>query len=120
MANSGDSCRNKKWRPGESGRHKIVLILVLSLFTVLLFPYVALSDCVDLGRSTAWHIQDEHTIFFYAGMRFIASVNVPSCSLNSSSMVRLIKNYVCDGDKILVDDTECSIMEISSAATGPD
>ena len=98
----------------------MVLALVLSLFTVLLSPSVAFSDCVDLGRYTAWHVQHvqgEHTIFFYAGMRFIASVDVPYCSVNPASAVRLLRNYVCDGDKILVDDTECSIMDISSAAT---
>ena len=92
-------------------------IILLGLAILLLLPTLASSDCVDLGRSTGWYIREEHKVIFYAGTRPLASLDIPGCTINSSSDIRLIKNYVCDEDNIIVDGEKCSIMTVSSAST---
>ena len=48
----------------------------------------------------------------------IARVAVPYCTLNPSSSIRLLKSYVCDGDKIMIDGSGCLIMSVSSSSFG--
>jgi len=93
-------------------------ILILLSFAILLSPNLALSDCVDLGRSTSWYAQGARTIIFYVGPRPIAYVDIWNCTADPSSTIRLVKTYVCDGDKIIVDGDECTIMTVSSASAG--
>lgn len=90
--------------------------IFLGLGIVLLSPNIVLSDCVDLGRANSWYVQGGHSIIFYSGPTPIARVNVPYCTLSSSSSVRLLKSYVCDGDKIIIDGSACMIMTISSSS----
>jgi hypothetical protein len=94
------------------------IVVLLGLTIVLLSPGIVLSDCVDLGRATSLYVQGGHAIIFYWGLTPIARVQVPYCSLSASSSIRLIKNYVCDGEKIIIDGSECMIMTVSSSATG--
>jgi hypothetical protein len=98
-------------------RKKIVILLGLGI--VLLSPSVVLPDCIDLGRSTSLYVQGGHSIIYYAGLMPIARLDVPYCAVSPSSSIRLIKNYVCDGDKIMIDDSVCMIMTVSSASTEP-
>lgn len=94
-------------------------ILILFGFAILLLlPTLASSDCVDLGRSTSWYIQGGHKIIFYEGMRPIAFLDISYCAMNSSSDIRLLKNYICNNDNIIIDGVQCSIMTVSSAASG--
>jgi hypothetical protein len=95
------------------------LILVTFCLTFLLFsPNPVFSDCIDLGRSTSWYAQGGHTIIFYNGPAPLARVDVPYCVVQPSSSIRLIKNYTCDTDNIIVDGERCSIMTITSASSG--
>jgi len=98
-------------------RKKIVILLGLGI--MLLSPSVVLPDCMDLNRSTSLYVQGGHSIIFYEGLRPIARLDVPYCALSPSSSIRLINNYVCDGDKIIIDDSACMIMSVSSTSTGP-
>jgi hypothetical protein len=83
-----------------------------------MFPDLALSDCVAIGGLfTSFYIQGGHSIIFYNGSWPVAYVDVPYCTINPSSTVRLTKNYVCDGDKIIVDNEACTIMSVYSPAT---
>jgi hypothetical protein len=96
---------------------KKVLIL-FSFAMLLLSPNPVLSDCVDIGgRFTSFYIQGGHTIIFYRDSWPIAYLDVPYCSLDPSSNIRPIRNYVCDGDKIIVDGEACTIMNVYSSAT---
>jgi len=92
------------------------VILLISLGLLLLFPNLALADCVSLVSFTDWFAQDTHDVVFYRGSRPLASLNVPYCSINPSSTILLIKSYVCDLDKIIIDGEECTIMTVTSAA----
>ena len=91
---------------------------VLCLAILLVLPDLVFSDCVDLGRSTGWYVQSGHTIIFYHEKTPIARVNIPECTINRSSLIRLITNYLCDSDKVIINGEACNIMMVTSASTG--
>lgn len=87
------------------------------LFMVTLWlcsPGMALSDCTDLSRFTSWYAQDERTIIFYAQSSPIAQIDLQDCTVSASSNVRLLKSYMCDSDRIVVDGQECAIITLKS------
>jgi len=93
-------------------------VLILFSLAILLFsPNLTLSDCVDIGRSTSFYIQGAHTIIFYTGSWPTAYFDIPHCTIRPSSSIRPIKNYVCDGDKVVVDGETCTIMDVYSSST---
>ena len=92
-------------------------VILLGIAVALISPNMAFSDCVDLERATAWYVQGGHSIIFYSGLVPIARVDVPYCSLSPSSTIHLLKSYVCDGDKIIVDGSGCLIMNVTSSST---
>ncbi len=96
---------------------RIILVIVSSL---ILFssPNLVLSDCTDFGRVTNWYVQDENTIIYYSQNRPVAKIVLQDCSINSSSNIRFLKNYVCDGDSLLIDGEKCEIMSLTSASSG--
>jgi hypothetical protein len=94
---------------------RIVLLLSFTMF--LLSPNLVLADCVSLVSFTDWFVQDTHNVVFYRGSRPLASLNAPYCSINPSSTILLIKSYVCDSDKIIIDGEECTIMTVTSASS---
>jgi hypothetical protein len=110
------SLRKDSGRRRWKMRRKILILL--GLMILLLSPTLASSDCVDLGGSTSWYVRDGHTIIFYEGMTPLALLDISGCIVSSSSNIHLLKNYVCDNDKIIIDGEECSIMTVSSASTG--
>jgi len=93
-------------------------VVLLSVAVALFSPSVAFADCVDLGRATSWYVQGGHSIIFYSGLMPIARVDVPYCALSPSSSIRLLNNYVCDSDRIIIDGSGCLIMSVSSASSG--
>ncbi len=101
---------------GENVRKKIVILVWLAI--VLLCPSSALSDCAELKRSTSIYVAGSHSIIFYSGLMPIGRVEVPYCTVNPSSNVRLLESYVCDGDKILIDGLQCTIMSVYPGSTG--
>jgi hypothetical protein len=94
-----------------------ITLVALTFLMLIIFQNLVFADCTDLGRFTSWSAREDHTIIFYSGNSPIAKVDLQDCSVNASSNVRLIKNYVCDSDKIVVDGEECAIMTVSSAST---
>jgi len=88
------------------------ILIVLSLMVLLTLPIQVLADCVDLKNYTNWIIEGEHTVVFYIGNKPLASLHIPYCEILPSSSIRLLKSYVCDSDKIVIDDEECSIIEV--------
>ena len=94
------------------------MIILTGLAIVLLSPGLVFSDCIDLKRSTSFYVAGGHSLIFYSGLMPIGRAEVPYCSLNSSSIVRPMKTYVCDGDSILIDGSECTMMSVFSGSTG--
>jgi len=96
---------------------------ILLGFVVLLFlPNVVLSDCLIFGAAgpISWYIQNERTIVFYDTLRTtpIAQVTLQTCRVDEFSDIRLAKKYLCDADKLIVDNRPCNIMTITSASSG--
>jgi hypothetical protein len=91
-------------------------VILLSFAILLLFSSLALADCVSLGGFTDWFAQDTHNVVFYRGSRPLGTLNIPDCSIDPSSTIRLSKSYVCDSDKIIIDGEECTIMTVTSAS----
>jgi hypothetical protein len=90
-------------------------LFCLSILAAWLFsPGVAISDCTDLSRSTSWYVQDEDTIIFYAQNSPIAQIDLQDCTVSASSTIRLLKTYMCDSDRIVVDGQECGIITLKS------
>ncbi len=96
---------------------RIVLVIISSL---ILFssPSLVLSDCTDFGRVTNWYVQDENTIIYYSQNRPVAKIVLQDCTINSSSNIQFLKNYLCDGDSLLIDGEECAIMTLTSSSSG--
>ncbi len=94
------------------------MVILMALAIVLLCPGLVLSDCMDLRRSTSFYVAGGHSIIFYSGLMPIGRVEVPYCSLSPSSSVSLIKTYVCDGDKIMIDGSGCTITSVSLGSAG--
>jgi hypothetical protein len=96
--------------------------IVLGLVAVLFLPNVVFSDCLDFGRPgpLSWHVQNERTIVFYNvwGTTPIAQVTLQTCRVDEFSAIRLSKRYLCDTDKVIVDDRPCNIVTITSASSG--
>lgn len=95
-----------------------IILITLSISVWLFFPSLVLSDCTDFGRVTNWYVRDENTIIFYSQNRPVAKIVLQDCTVNSSSNIRFLKNYICDSDSLLVDGEECAIMSLTSASSG--
>ena len=89
---------------------------------VLFLPSVVFSDCLPFGAAgpISWYVQDERTLVFYDPLRTtpIAQVILQTCRVDESSDIRLTKKYLCDADKIIVDNRPCNIVTITSASSG--
>ena len=94
------------------------ILVLLCLGILMIFPDLAVSDCTDFGRVTSWYVEDEDTIIFYSQNRPVAKIDLQDCTVNSSSNIRFLKTYMCDGDTLLIDGKECSIISLTSASSG--
>jgi hypothetical protein len=92
------------------------ILMLLCLGILLAVPNLAVSDCTDFGRVTSWHVQDEHTIIFYSQVKPLAKITLKDCSVLSSSNIRFLETYMCDGEKLIIDGEECYITRLESAS----
>ncbi len=94
-------------------RKKILLLFFIGF--LFLSSGLLWADCLDLSEYTGWDLKDAHTITFYRGNRSLAVLQIPDCTIQTSSRVRLIQNFVCGGDKIEIDGQTCSIQDVQVA-----
>ncbi len=94
---------------------KILILFYLALLPLFL-ENLALADCLDFSRAKSWYVEGGHTIVFYSGMTPIARVEVPYCGIHPDSQLRIIKKYMCDTDRIIVDGDTCTISSITSGS----
>ena len=90
-------------------------IVLFALF-LSLFPNLASGDCVDVRGFTDMYVQGGHTLILYRGSTPAAFLSIPYCTLMPTSDIRLIKSYICDGEKIFVDGEACTIMSVQSSS----
>ncbi len=91
--------------------------LLLTVLIIGILPASVFGDCLSLARYTSWYAEPGNTIIFYSGRRPMAVVELAECTVTPASTVRLVKNYICDSDMLIVDGEECRIMTVSSTAS---
>ncbi len=101
------------------GRYKmkkhIVILVCLGILVVL--PNLVLADCADIGGFSSFSVSGGNTIKLYSMNTPYAKFDVQG-SIDQTSKLQLIKGYVCDGDYIMIDDSKCLIMSVSSGPPG--
>ncbi len=85
----------------------------LVFLSLSLAPGLVMADCLDLSGFTSWALQDESTVIFYRRNQVLAVVTFSNCTVQPSSRIRLLKNYVWETDEIQVDDDRCSILSVN-------
>jgi len=88
--------------------------IILFTFLLLLFPNLAPGDCTDVRGFTDMYVQGGHTLILYRGSIPVAFLTIPYCSLRPTSNIRLLKSYLCDGEKIMIDGEACTILSVHS------
>jgi hypothetical protein len=72
----------------------------------------AWAGCADLSNVTNWSDIDTHRIVMYRNNKAIAVLEIPYCTILKSSDIRLIKDTVCNWDKIIVSGTVCDVRKL--------
>jgi len=85
--------------------------LIFVLFCAL-SGSIAWADCADLSNATSWSDISTHRIVMYQKSKAIATLEVPYCSILKSSDIRLIKDTVCNWDKIIVSGEICDVRRL--------
>lgn len=91
--------------------NKLAYLLVSLVYG--LTSSLAAAACADLSNATNWSNINSHKIIIYRGSKAIAIVEVPYCDIYPSSTIGLDKEYICDGDRIIVSGNACDIRSIA-------
>lgn len=86
-------------------------------YLIFVLPFVlsgsnAWADCADLSNATSWSEINTHRIVMYQNNKAIATLEVPYCTILRSSDIRLIKETVCNWDKISVSGEICDVRKL--------
>ncbi len=92
------------------GKH---LFILPCLVLLLMAPAAAPADCLTVGPFDNFIVQEDNTVILYNGSVAIVKMEV-DCPVRPSSKIRLLKNYLCDGDPVRIDDETCSIASLRS------
>jgi hypothetical protein len=90
------------------------LLVLLCLAIVFVLPSLVLADCDDFGGFTSFVLQGTNTVVLYAGTTAIGQFDVQSCSVQANSTIRIVKSPVCDGDEVVIDGSNCTVMSVKS------
>lgn len=85
------------------------------LIAVLFFGLsgsTAWADCADLSNVTNWSDINSHRIIMYRNSKAIAVLEIPYCTVLKSSDIRLVKDTVCNWDKIVVSGEVCDVRKV--------
>lgn len=92
---------------------KIILILAC-LGILLAIPNLVRADCAGIGNFTSFSVTGNNTVTLYWLNQPFVKFDVQS-NIEPTSKLQLVKNYVCDGDEVLVDGFRSTIMNVSSS-----
>ncbi len=89
-------------------------LALICLTCMWMAPDGVLADCMGISYFDNFTVLECNTsVVLYDGPVVVAKIDL-DCVVRQSSRIRLLKNYVCDGDDILIDDTRCRIMVVTS------
>ena len=86
-------------------------LILLCLFS-LCMPAPASANCMSIYFDN-FYIQQNGTVVLYNGSAPVAKLDL-DCIINPDSRIRLLKNYLCDSDEILVDDSSCKVISVTA------
>ncbi len=89
-------------------------LMLLSLLFLLFLPGAASADCISVGNFDNFVLVGDDTVILYDGGAAVVKIET-NCTVYEKSKVRLLKNYICDGDDIRIDDKTCNMASVSSA-----
>ena len=90
---------------------RILTCLLLALICSLSVS-VVWAGCADLSNITNWSDINTHIIVMYRNNKAIATLEIPYCTIKKTSDIRLIKDNVCNWDKIIVSGEVCDIRKV--------
>lgn len=90
---------------------KNIVCLIVVLFCAL-SSSIAWAGCADLSNVTNWSDINTHKIIMYKDSKAIAVLEIPYCTILKSSDIRLIKDTVCNWDKIIVSGEVCDVRKV--------
>jgi len=73
---------------------------------------IAWAGCADLSNTTNWSDIDTHRVVMYQKNKAIAVLEIPYCTILKTSDIRLIKDTVCNWDKIIVSGEVCDVRKV--------
>lgn len=86
--------------------------LLVSLVYGLMSSF-AWAACADLKNATNWSNLNSHKIIVYRENKAIAILDIPYCTIYPSSSIRIDKEYICNGDNIIVSGIACDIRNVA-------
>jgi hypothetical protein len=93
-------------------KKNILSLVCFGMF--LIVPSLVLADCDDLGGFTNFVLQGDNTVVLYAGSTPVGQFDVQTCNVQPRSTIVLIKSLVCDGDEVVIDGSNCTVMNVKS------
>ena len=88
--------------------------LLTGLIVLLAFPPAVPADCVKVGSFDSFTLVKDDTVILYSGGAAVVKIET-NCTVYEKSRVLLLKNFICDGDDIKIDDKTCNMASVSSA-----
>ncbi len=92
---------------------KRMILIFLCLLAASILPAAAFADCMLVEYFDNFMIQEDDTIILYNGSVALVKIDV-ECNVEPDSRIRLLKNYLCNGDNILIDGSTCMIVSVRS------
>jgi len=90
-----------------------IMLILLCLLAASTLPTAASADCILVDDFDHFIIQEDDTIVLYNGSVPLVKIDV-ECNVQSESKIRLLKNYLCNGDNILIDGSTCMMVSVTS------
>jgi len=91
------------------------ILILLSIGILLTLPNVVLADCADIGGFSSFVLSRDNTVILLAGSTSTGQFDLQDCQVQPQSRILLRNSKVCDGDKVLIDDTRCTVMNVKSS-----
>jgi hypothetical protein len=92
---------------------KKIMLILLCLVTTSILPNAVSADCILVEYFDNFIIREDNTVILYNGSVGLVKIDL-ECSVQPESKIRLLKNYLCNGDNILIDDSTCMMVSVTS------
>ena len=88
------------------------ILFMTCLVAIFLLPNLSSAECTSIGSFNSFFVEGPSTVVLYSGSKPVLRFDLLGCTVTPSSRIRVLKSDVCDGDEIMIDDFNCTMMEI--------